>query len=429
MHPLAVEARETRAALARAWAGLPDALRGPTQFLGRHWAGCGATIGAMPRCDFACAGCYLGEGANRARPRPLAEVKTQIDVLRRWLGPAGNLQLTDGEVTLRPEGELIQLIAHARAVGLVPMLMTHGETFRRRPGLLERLMTEGGLSEVSFHVDTTMRGRRDGWARAATEGELDGLRAEFAAMIRAARRRTGRRLEAASTVTVTRQNLDAVPGIVRWFLGHADAFKMVSFQPVAPVGRTDPRLEAVSPDELWRRIAEGAGDPALTRGEGWLGHPACSRFVQGLAVRRADGPALVPLYRRDDAADMRFLADLLARLGGTSFRLDTRRRALRRAARLLRAHGGFLAARGLPWLWRLARRAGTLRARYFCVVSHHFMSATEVASPLGRERLSACVFRVPIDGRLEPMCAVNALGLRAQFYGSADRVTPRAGAA
>jgi len=413
-----VEASETRAALAAAWASLPHALRGPTQFLGRHYAGCSATIGAMPRCDFTCSGCYLGKDANLMRPRPVEELKAQMRMIRSWLGPAGNLQLTDGEVTLRSESELVELIAYARAIGLVPMLMTHGETFRRKPGLLERLMTLGGLTEISFHVDTTMRGRRDGYARAETEAYLDGLRAEFAQMIRTARRRTGRRLEAASTVTVTRRNLDGVPGIVRWSLRNADAFKMVSFQPLASVGRTDSALDGVTADELWERIAIGTGDPQLRRGEGWLGHPDCSRFVQGLVARR--GTPFVPLYDRDRPDEMLFLRDLLDRLGGTSFRLDGRARALRRSMGMLMRHGHFLVRRAIPHLWRLARRAGTLRVRYFCIVSHHFMSAAEAATPHGRERLAVCAFRVPIDGRLEPMCAVNALGLRDAYYRAAS---------
>jgi hypothetical protein len=355
------------------------------------------------------------------RPRSLGEVKAQMDRLRAWLGPAGNLQLTDGEVTLRPEAELVDLLAHARAIELVPMLMTHGETFRRKPGLLERLMEKGGLREVAFHVDTTMRGRRDGYATAACEADLDPLRAELADMIRAARRRTGCRLEAASTVTVTRENLDGVPGIVRFFLKNADAFKMVSFQPVATVGRTDPALRGVTPDALWARIAEGAGAPDLLRGAGSLGHPGCSRFVQGLATTRRGQTAFVPLYRHDVADEMRFVNGLLDRLGGTSFRLDDRGRALRRATRLAVQHGGYVVRHGLPYLWRLFRRAGTTRARYFCLVSHHFMSAAELESPVGRERLAACAFRVPIDGRLEPMCAVNALGLRRAFYEQAGR--------
>ena len=221
---LAQEEAEVRAALAAASERLPQTQRGPAQFLGRHYAGCGATIGAMPKCDFSCAGCYLNADANRARPKPLAEIKEQLQQIRAWLGPAGNVQITDGEVSLRAEHEVIEIIAHARSLGLVPMLMSHGETFRRRPGLLERLMERGGLTEISIHIDTTQRGRRDAYAGARSEAELDGLRAEFAEMIRTARARTGRRLEAASTVTVTRDNLAGVPGIVRWFLANADAF-------------------------------------------------------------------------------------------------------------------------------------------------------------------------------------------------------------
>jgi hypothetical protein len=72
------------------------------------------------------------------------------------------------------------------------MLMTHGDSFRRRPGLLERLMVEGGLTEVSIHVDTTQRGRQgERWRAARTEAELNPLREEFAAMVRAAQRPPG----------------------------------------------------------------------------------------------------------------------------------------------------------------------------------------------------------------------------------------------
>ncbi|MFN0066322.1 MAG: radical SAM protein [Limisphaerales bacterium] len=414
--PPADTAAESRAVLAAAWAALPPALRSPTQFIGRKTAGCGAVIGAMPRCDFACRGCYLGTDANRARPRPVAEISGQLLQLRQWLGPGGSVQLTDGELTLRPEPELVEIIAVARRLGLVPMLMTHGETFRRRPGLLERLMTEGGLTEVAIHVDTTQRGRRDAYAGALHEAELDGLRTEFAGMIREARRRTGRRLEAASTVTVTRGNLADVPGVVRWFLGRADAFKMVSFQPLAAVGRTDRALGGVTVQELWARIAEGGADPELARGEGWFGHPACSRFVQGFAVHGRGGPRLVPMYHGDDPREAAALAGLLERLGAATVRSETRPGNLRALATFCAWHPAFTLRRLLPQALRVLRRAGTVRGRYFCVVSHHFMSAAEAATPPGRERLAACSFRVPVDGVLQPMCAVNALGLREAYY-------------
>lgn len=413
---------ETRPELAAAWAQLPMALRTPTQFMGRHYVGCGATIGAMPKCDFSCRGCYLGADANRAKPSPLSALKDQLRQLRAWLGPAGNVQITDGEVSLRAEAEVLELIQYARSIGLVPMLMSHGETFRRRPGMLERLMTQGGLTELSLHVDTTMRGRRDGYAHARTEADLDGLRGEFAELIRGARRRTGRRLEVASTVTVTRANLAGVPGIVRWFLAHADAFKMVSFQPLASVGRTEMDLEGVGVEELWARIVEGTGNPEVAKGDGSLGHPACSRFVQGLAAGQGDQVRFVPLYRRDRPADLEVLREGLDRFGGESFRLDSPVEALARAGRLAVRHGGFLLARALPHLVRVWARTRSLRPRYICFVSHHFMNAEETVTPLGQERLAVCAFRVPINGVLQPMCAVNALGLREEFYRGAPSV-------
>lgn len=407
---------ETRQVLAARWQALPEALRSPVQFQGRQYAGCGATIGAMPRCDFACAGCYLGTDANHARPRPVAELREQLNELRRWLGPGGNVQITDGEVSLRDEKDVIALLRHARAIGLVPMLMSHGETFRRRSGLLERLMVDGGLTELSLHVDTTMRGRRDHFAGAESEVALHPLRSQFAEMIRTARRRTGRRLEVASTVTVTEDNLGGVSDIVRWFLANADAFKMVSFQPLARVGRTRDELRRVTVEALWDRIAEGSGAGELDSAQGWLGHPACSRFVQGLAGVRHGQARFAPLYHRHDDAEMSLLRELLDRLGGTTFRRDSPFQAGRRALAMLRHHGGFLARRVVPHLLRTWRRSRVWRPRYFCIVSHHFMSASEIETPLGQERLAACAFRVPVGGRLEPMCAVNALGIRERYY-------------
>ena len=122
------------------------------------------------------------------------EIKRQLRQIRKWLGAGGNVQLTDGEVTLRPAGELIELIRYARAIGLVPMLMTHGEAFRLRPAFLHALMLDGGLSEICVHIDTTQRGRRDAaYRNASDERELMALRDEFAALIRQARHTTRRR--------------------------------------------------------------------------------------------------------------------------------------------------------------------------------------------------------------------------------------------
>ena len=170
---------EKRGLLADRWSGLDPALRLPGQGLGQKTTGCGATIGTQPRCDFACTGCYLGREANHIPALPTAAILRQLDELRRWLGPKSNVQITDGEVTLRPVEELVEILRYARSIGVVPMVMTHGDSFRRRPGLLERLMTEGGLTEVSIHVDITQRGR-EGYPVAKSEQELMPLREELA---------------------------------------------------------------------------------------------------------------------------------------------------------------------------------------------------------------------------------------------------------
>ena len=61
-HPVGTEARLR---LAESWASLSPEMRVPQQMYGRQGNGCGATIGVMPRCDFACRGCYLNADANR----------------------------------------------------------------------------------------------------------------------------------------------------------------------------------------------------------------------------------------------------------------------------------------------------------------------------------------------------------------------------
>ena len=117
---------EKKQLLSQRWAELSDDVRARGQGFGRQATGCGATVGIMPRCDFDCQGCYLGEDANAVARKPLSEVLRQLDQLREFLGPKGNLQVTDGEVTLLPESDLLAILRHARDIGLIPMVMTHG---------------------------------------------------------------------------------------------------------------------------------------------------------------------------------------------------------------------------------------------------------------------------------------------------------------
>ena len=61
----------------------------------------------------------------------------------------------------------------------------------------------------------------------------------------------------------------------------------------------------------------------------------------------------------------------------------------------------------------ILRAAGTAqRLRPQLLVVYRFMSAAEIDTDIGRERLEACVFRVPVDGEMVSMCSVNAGDIR-----------------
>ena len=216
---LADEAREIRAVL-RARRGRTCR---PVRCARRRSSSAGSTPAAAPR-SASCRAATSRAAAATSAPTPtacgrvpVAEVKAQMRPLRAWLGPAGNLQLTDGEVTLRPEAELVELHrprardrarpdAHdARRDLPAKARSARAPDERRRADARSRSTSTRRCAAGA----TAMRRRR---ARPTSIR----LRDEFADMIRTARRRTGRRLEAASTVTVTRENLDGVPGIVRF---------------------------------------------------------------------------------------------------------------------------------------------------------------------------------------------------------------------
>jgi hypothetical protein len=426
---------KTQGLLREKWQRLPESLRTPQQLYGRHDEGCGATVGVMPRCDFACRGCYLGPDANSIPGEQLAAIKAQVRKLRPYLGRWGNLQLTDGEITLLPEAQIIEILRYARELELVPMLMTHGDTFRRKPELLNRLMIEGGLREISIHIDTTQSGRRgDAYAYAKTEAALNPLREEFADMIRNARRQTGLPLRAASTVTVSAENIEGVPTIVDWFLRNSDAFRLLSFLPVAKVGRTSGSLDGVDVDDLWRAVGEGLPErPALdtlTRRQWWLGHGGCNRIMLGMACGTPEGRVAYQAFSPDDPDDQHIYGEFCEYLGGLSFRGLTIAQSIRSlVASAIREPRFFFAS--VPryvwsWLkrvnqdrpWNAFYRFATGRDRLdvFTIVSHHFMDRSQLRTAEGRERVENCVFRVPVNGELVSMCEFNADGGRDRYY-------------
>ena len=225
---------------------------------------------------------------------------------------------------------------------------------------------------------------------------------------------------------------------MRWLLATPGIFKTISFQPIAQVGRTAPGLGGgVDVEALWRAITDGlcgaaAPADALLRHQQWLGHPACSRFVQGVIVGQDDAsPRFVVLTRFDDARDRAAMDAAMRAFGGATTRGDGRLEAWTRSLALLVRHPWFLLRHALPWLWRLARR---LRS---APVAPRLAAAARPGAgrlpqrrqpPLHERRRSwprrrdasgtRCVanFKVAIDDRLVSMCEANAAGRRAAFY-------------
>ncbi len=207
VHPID---REKAAVLRERWNSLPLELQTSNQISGRHLTHCGFILGAS-YCSFHCTHCYLPKNADRIPIPSLTEVKEQIDANRRFQGPGAGLQITGGDVAdaywkSGRGDELVEIIRYAGAVGLVPMLMTHGQTLLKQPQFLERLVREGGLRQVSVHIDATQAGRH-GFpiGRIKSERDLHPVREAFTQLAQRIRARTGAALEYALSFTVTQK--------------------------------------------------------------------------------------------------------------------------------------------------------------------------------------------------------------------------------
>ncbi len=440
--------REKRGLLEARWRELPAELRVGHQVVGRQLAHCGYTLGPS-FCSFGCTHCYLPSNANRAPLPTLAEMKRQIDANRRLLGPDGGLQITGGDVVDayqradRAE-ELVEVLAYAADAGVVPMLMTHGQGLLEDPGYLERLVVDGRLRKVAIHVDITQAGR-PGFpiGSLSRESELHPLRERFVDLLLGVRERTGRRLTAAHTVTVTERNQDSVGDILEWLLAERRrlrAFGMVSLQPEAAVGRTRSSERPVTPEATWSSVCEAVG-VALDRDNLLFGHPDCSNMTTLLVAPGRGGSRVVNLVAADPAS-RRFWTRLLEIFGGVGSRGDDHARANGQRVGLLLRHPGFLLhALG----WALSRwRAEGLGARFLAdlargrvgalnVVLHNFMDEAEVegGGQVVEKRLAACGFRgaVERDGewRAVPMCAMNAREREALYARQIDSERRRRG--
>jgi hypothetical protein len=117
-------------------------------------------------------------------------------------------------------------------------------------------------------------------------------------------------------------------------------------------------------------------------------------------------------------------------LGGAAFRDDSGLEKVARGTGMIGRAPGWVLGRARRWVARRAREeAGTTLGRLLwdaargrvrvdglTLTSHHVMSPEELTTDLGRERLAACVFRLPANGEMIPMCQMNAGGVRERLY-------------
>jgi hypothetical protein len=419
---------EKATVLKERWDSLPAELRTNNQISGRHLTHCGFILGAS-YCSFHCTHCYLPKNANSVPIPSLEQVKEQIDANRRFQGPGGGLQITGGDVAdaywkSGRGDELIEIIRYAFSVGSIPMLMTHGQTLIEHPDFLERLIVEGGLRQISVHVDMTQAGRH-GFpiGRIKCEADLHPVRQAFTDLAVRMLAKTGLTLEYALSFTVTRRNIDDVPEVIRWYLAdpqRTQIWRMLSFQPEADTGRTIFSQRPITSADVWEKICEGTG-LRLRRDASIFGHPDCNSWAS-LLIARPSGK-FFPLLPDDPKFDS-LLGKVLAKIGGLSLVSDDAGTPPYRLAGVLFQHPLLALQLAFQMTKYFSSRQAALevvgsllrgQVHTLGVGMHNFMDAAQVQQadrdPVIRARLDSCVFKGAVKRNGEwvavPMCSMN----------------------
>lgn len=311
---------DTRAALQRRWAELPDHVRTPAQTLGRTAAGCEGTHGVFPRCNLACTPCYHSRDANRVAvsgSHTVDQVAAQMGLLREQRGPRAHAQLIGGEVSLLPAEDHAEALQVMREHGREPMSMSHGDF--DYDYLTAVALGPGGrrrFRRLSFsgHFDMLMFGRR-GIRRPPDEASLNQYRKAFVDMFARLRREHGVRSFLAHSMTVTPANLGQIAQVIRDCHGYG--FGMFAFQPAAFVGderRWHEDYRDTTSEAVWAQIEAGAGARLPFRAL-QVGDERCNRAAYGYYL----GPRWFPLLDDTDPADLAVRDAYLRHLGGVGF--------------------------------------------------------------------------------------------------------------
>ena len=360
----------------------------PNQLLGRTLSiGCVA-IEVTQRCNLDCTLCYLSENAELVSDIPIEEVFNRLDRVREEFGKETNVQITGGEPTLRKHRELVEIVRYARDLELFPSLFTNGIAASRK--LLTQL-SEAGLYDVAFHVDTTQRRKYF-----SSEEGLNAVRLEYL------ERAGDLGLTVIFNTTVHNRNIDEIPALVKFFMEHADHIGLASFQLQADTGRgiMGSRGAAISLTHVRDSIESGA-QTKLPWEVVRIGHPACHSYVPTLVINDTVYPVIddVKLFSS-------FVNDFAGshqdrRYNKSRIILGYLTAALRQPVWLLRG-----ARHIVQRLWQaksdlIAARGHVQRLSFFV---QNFMDAND----LDDERIEACSFMVMTSDGPVSMCQHNA---------------------
>ncbi len=359
----------------------------PGQTAGRRWDVACVSLEITQRCNLDCTLCYLSDSSEAVLDFPLEEIYRRIDLIAAHYGPGTDVQVSGGEPTLRPRGELLAIVRRITQRGLRASLFTNGILATR--ALLQDL-ADAGLSEVAFHVDLTQQ--RAGYR---SEADLNPLRLDYIARAR------GLPIGVFFNTTVFDGNRAELPMLAAFFVAQAGAVRFASFQLQADTGRgvLGTRDGAIDNPSVAAALQQGADTP-LSFNVLAAGHQACNQNTVLLVI---NGRAY------DAFADKAFIQHFMRETAGLRIDRRTPWQGLRSlTGAMLRRPA--LVAGTLGWLARFAWRAradlwaARGRVGKLTFFTHNFMDACNLEA----DRIAACVFMaITQDGPIS-MCAFNA---------------------
>ena len=159
----------------------------------------GSWVEVTDDCDLTCEGCYRHRLQGH---RPLEAVKEDILANQR-MTRCDSMAIAGGEPLIYPQ--IIEVVDFMARRGIKPVILTNGE--KLTPDLATALK-KAGLAKFHFHVDSGQE--RPAW-KGKNEVDINGLRQHFADLVW----ELGG-VQCGFNVTVYRQTLPYLPGIVEW---------------------------------------------------------------------------------------------------------------------------------------------------------------------------------------------------------------------